>query len=282
MAVSQTSLRAPGGSLPAFLFRGADRSALRANIPAILLFGTSGVLLAVTMLHGSRARPTGWCFARRGCARRDPRSACRRGPGSPARTARRDARLGGHRVAQKSCALVGCLDRLVAVSRTLVGVCQPVDRVPALPARRPLAGATTRRCAYVRRRRYDGRRRRDGGLGPGPPRSLRRSPTTAAWSPACGRRSGYRNGLAFVLALGVPLALWVASNQSLRRPLRAAGGALAASLLIALFLTYSRSGLLGGRRCGRSLARARPGGGGPGPPHSSWRSGWPPLCARSR
>ncbi len=56
---------------------------------------------------------------------------------------------------------------------------------------------------------------------------------------------GYWNGLAFVLALGVPLALWVASNQSLRRPLRAAGVALAASLLIALFLTYSRSGLLG-------------------------------------
>ena len=56
---------------------------------------------------------------------------------------------------------------------------------------------------------------------------------------------GYWNGLAFVLAVGVPLALWVASNQSLRRPLRAAGVALAASLLVALFLTYSRSGVLG-------------------------------------
>jgi hypothetical protein len=55
---------------------------------------------------------------------------------------------------------------------------------------------------------------------------------------------GYWNGLAFLLAFGLPLALWIASHPRLMRWLRAAGVVLATSLLTGLLLTYSRGGVL--------------------------------------
>jgi O-antigen ligase/polysaccharide polymerase Wzy-like membrane protein len=55
---------------------------------------------------------------------------------------------------------------------------------------------------------------------------------------------GYWNGLAFLLAVGLPLALWIASKPSLNRMLRAAGVTLATALVAGILLTYSRGGVL--------------------------------------
>jgi O-antigen ligase len=54
------------------------------------------------------------------------------------------------------------------------------------------------------------------------------------------------NALAIVFVLGLPLALWVASDRS-RRPLARAGAAvLLFGLIVGLLLTYSRGGILAG------------------------------------
>ncbi len=55
---------------------------------------------------------------------------------------------------------------------------------------------------------------------------------------------GYWNALALLFAAGLPLALFVASDVSLRRSLRAAGAALLTGLFVGLVLTYSRGGLI--------------------------------------
>ncbi len=119
-------------------------------------------------VHAARSRfdgPDG-VSARRGCAGLD-RPGARGGARRPtAGTAGRDDRLGGHRVARRTCALVRGLDRLVAVSGALVGVRQPVDRLPALPARRALRRSDDTPRADVRRRRDDDPRRCDRRLGP--------------------------------------------------------------------------------------------------------------------
>ena len=55
---------------------------------------------------------------------------------------------------------------------------------------------------------------------------------------------GYWNGLALLLALGLPLALWLASERGRRGALRAAAVTFLAALAVGLVLTYSRGGIL--------------------------------------
>ena len=103
----------------------SDRSALRTNVPAILLFGTSGLLLAVSMLHGAGSTdrmvfPLGAAalglivLALAGGSQTDCRS---RGSSTIAWV--------GIALLGRARALVRRLDRLVAVSGALVGVRQP-------------------------------------------------------------------------------------------------------------------------------------------------------------
>jgi O-Antigen ligase len=54
---------------------------------------------------------------------------------------------------------------------------------------------------------------------------------------------GFWNALALLLALGVPLALWLATEHR-RWPARAAGAVLLFGLVVGILLTYSRAGLL--------------------------------------
>jgi hypothetical protein len=55
---------------------------------------------------------------------------------------------------------------------------------------------------------------------------------------------GYWNALALAFATGMPLALFVASDSSTRRSLRAAAAALLTALIVGLVLTYSRGGIV--------------------------------------
>jgi tetratricopeptide (TPR) repeat protein len=55
---------------------------------------------------------------------------------------------------------------------------------------------------------------------------------------------GYWNGLALLLGLGLPLALWLASDRGRSRAVRAAAVACLVALAVGLVLTYSRGGIL--------------------------------------
>ncbi len=55
---------------------------------------------------------------------------------------------------------------------------------------------------------------------------------------------GYWNALALLIVLGLPLALWLATDRRPRHLVRAASVALLAALAIGLVLTYSRGGIL--------------------------------------
>jgi O-Antigen ligase len=55
---------------------------------------------------------------------------------------------------------------------------------------------------------------------------------------------GYWNALALVIVLGVPLALWLATDRRPRHVIRAGSVALLAALIVGLVLTYSRGGIL--------------------------------------
>jgi hypothetical protein len=55
---------------------------------------------------------------------------------------------------------------------------------------------------------------------------------------------GYWNGLALLVALGLPLALWLATDRRPRHVLRGGSVALLAALVVGLVLTYSRGGIL--------------------------------------
>jgi hypothetical protein len=55
---------------------------------------------------------------------------------------------------------------------------------------------------------------------------------------------GYWNALALAFATGMPLALFVASESSSRRWVRAAAAALLTGLIVGLVLTYSRGGII--------------------------------------
>lgn len=55
---------------------------------------------------------------------------------------------------------------------------------------------------------------------------------------------GYWNGLALVIAFGLPLALWAATWRGHSRAGRAAAVVLLYAFFVALFLTYSRGGIL--------------------------------------
>jgi hypothetical protein len=55
---------------------------------------------------------------------------------------------------------------------------------------------------------------------------------------------GYWNGVALLVAVGLPLALWIASSREHARWLRAAGVVVLYLLTVTLVLTYSRGGIL--------------------------------------
>ena len=222
----------------------SDRSALRTNVPAILLFGTSGLLLAVSMLHGAGSTDR-MVF---------PLGAAALGLIVLALAGVLADRLPVPRVetiAWVGIALLGALALWATVS---IDWSLSPERSWAYANRLIVyllfllvgifAGATTRRAPTFAATGMTILVAATAGWA----LASKIAPALADdGSPVARLRApvGYWNGLAFVLAVGVPLALWVASNQSLRRPLRAAGVALTAALLVALFLTYSRSGVLG-------------------------------------
>ena len=214
------------------------------NIPAILLFGTCGVLLAVTMLHGA-ASTDRMVF---------PLGAAVLGVILVALVGVLTGRLPVPRVETLAWVGIALLGSLALWSAVSIDWSLSPERSWAYANRLIvyllfllvglLAGATTRRAPTFAAAGMTVVVAATAGWA----LASKIAPALADDGSLVARLRapvGYWNGLAFVLALGVPLALWVASNQSLRRPLRAAGVALAASLLIALFLTYSRSGLLG-------------------------------------
>ncbi len=55
---------------------------------------------------------------------------------------------------------------------------------------------------------------------------------------------GYWNALALIIVLGLPLALWLATDRRPRHLIRAGAVALLAALIVGLVLTYSRGGIL--------------------------------------